>query len=175
MTEDERSELLDDEWLIVRNSGEIPEITYHSSLYFLEQDPEGSGLSLTETEKQFLKDAALDRYFEIILRDIQLENFHKTIYRGIRRSIYNWHRCLAFVERQGGDCDGFREIAVAALVLFLEEGSNAAGGSLPERFLNCSFDELMEFFEDLGFAFEGLSLDLEGFCLLDERLNSGVT
>jgi len=175
VTEDERSELLDDEWLIVRNSGEIPEITYHSSLYFLEQDSDGPDLTLTETEKQFLKDAALDRYFEIILRDIQLENFHKTIYRGIRRSIYNWHRCLAFAERQGIDCDGFRETVVAALVLFLAEGSNAAGGSLPERFLNCSFDELMEFFEDLRFAFEELSLELEGFCLLEERLDSEIT
>jgi hypothetical protein len=171
VTEEERRELLDDEWLIVRNSGEIPEITYHSSLYYLGQDPDGPDLTLTEIEKQFLKDAAFERYSEIILRDIQLENFHKTIYRGVRRTIYNWHRCLAFGERQGIDCGSFRETLVAALILFLEEGSRAAGGSLPEQFLNCSFDELGDFFKDLGVPFEKVSVDLESFCLLEEGLD----
>ncbi len=165
MTEEERAELLDDEWLIVRNSGEIPEITYHSVLYFVSVDPEGPGIDLSENEKKHLKDAAVQRYHEIILRDIQLENFHKTIYRGIKRTIYNWYRCKAFGERQNLDCNAFRETAARILLLFLEQGMQAAGESLPENFLNCHFDELVAFTKELSIAPEKLSPDLVQFCL----------
>lgn len=167
MTEEERAELLEDEWLIVRNSGEIPEITYHSSLYFVSVDPEGPGFELSEVEKNRLKDAAVQRYHEIILRDIQLENFHKTIYRGIRRTIYNWYRCKAFTERQNLDCDAFRETAARDLILFLEQGMQAAGNSLPVNFLNCCFEELLELAKELNVDPEKLSPNLLKYCLPD--------
>lgn len=167
MTEEERAELLDDEWLIVRHSGEIPEITYHSSLYFVSVDLDGPGLALCVDEKKRLQDAAVQRYYEIILRDLQLENFHKTIYRGVRRSIYNWHRCMAFGQRQNLDCYAFRETVAENLIQFLEQGMQAAGKSLPENFLNCYIHELQEFTIELKLDPEMLSPCLAQFCLQD--------
>lgn len=167
MTEEERAELLEDEWLIVRNSGEIPEITYHSSLYFISVDPDGPGFELRAVEENHLKEAAVQRYHEIILRDIQLENFHKTIYRGIRRTIYNWYRCKAFGERQNLDCNAFRETAARELILFLQQGMQAAGKSLPINFLNCCYRELLELAEELNVDPEKLSPNLVQFCLPD--------
>jgi len=167
------TELLEDEWLIVRNSGEIPEITYHGSLYFLEKDPLGPGLELSSTEKQHLKEAAVERYQEIILRDIQIENFSKTIYRGVKRSIYNWHRYEAFCARQELQCLQFRGTVSTALLLFLEQGTNEAGKSVPEQFLNCRVDELQKFMEDLGGKKEQLPDDFSRHCLVEPDTTEG--
>jgi len=164
VTENERQEILADEWLMVRHSGEIPEITFHATLYFLTEEKDGPGLKLRASELTTLKEAALERYYEIILRDISVENFHKTIYRGVRRSLYNWHRCKAFAERQFVRCDDFREKAVRTLLLFVEQGIKAAGRDLPEKFINCSLDELEELTEELGLD---LPQNIAQFCLPD--------
>jgi hypothetical protein len=161
------TELLIDEWLIVRNSGEIPEITYHASLYYLEKDPLGPDIELTNGQKQYLKDAAVERYQEIILRDIRIENFPKTIYRGVKRTIYNWHRYQAFCARQELDCLKFRKTVVTTLLLFLEQGTTAAGESLPEQFLNCRFNELLQFTEELQISIEKFPDNLSRYCLVE--------
>ena len=161
------TELLDNEWLIVRNSGEIPEITYHASLYHLEKDPMGPGVELTNAQKQHLKDAAVERYHEIILRDIQIGNFPKTIYRGVKRTIYNWHRYQAFCARQGLECRKFRQTVATTLLLFLEQGVEVAGDSLPEQFLNCRFDELWQFAEELHINKEKMPDTLSNYCLAE--------
>jgi len=161
VTSEERKEVLADEWIIVRNSGEIPEITYHSALHFLEKDTDGPGFLLCEEERTELKEAAVQRYHEIILRDIDIENFHKTLYRGIERTIYNWSRFRAFCERQNLDFDGFRESVATALLLFLEQGRIAAGETLPAQFLNCDLDSLQAFAEEL--RLEQLPLGLDAF------------
>jgi len=62
VTPEERDELLAEEWLIVRHSGGIPEITLHSSLYYLSKESDGPQLSLSEEELSRLKDAAAQRY-----------------------------------------------------------------------------------------------------------------
>ncbi len=165
MTEEERRELLADEWLIVRNSGEIPEITFHSSLYYLTEDEEGPGLCLAEEEILALKEAAGKRYQEIILRDMDLDNFHKTIYRGIRRSIYNWERYLKFCQRQSISCGDFRQTVARNLLFFLEQGKSGAGKQLPEVFINCSFFQLICFGQELGLGLEQLPGDIYLFCL----------
>lgn len=164
MTEDERADILADEWLIVRNSGEIPEIAFYSSLYYLTEDDDGPCLSLSEEEIQVLKEAAVERCQEIVLRDMLLENFDKTIYRGIRRSIYNWQRYQTFCRRQSLSLLGFRNTVARTFLLFLEEGVSAAGTSLPEAFINCSLDELIRFGEELGVAAEQLPADCGRFC-----------
>ncbi len=168
MTSEERAELLGDEWLIVRHSGEIPEITYHSSLYYLTEDRDGPGLVLTDEELVFLRDAAVQRYHEIVLRDISIENVHKSIYRGVRRSLYNWHRCKAFVERQSISCDSFQEKAAKQLLLFLEQGMVAAGKSIPEVFINCTVGQLQELAAELGIAAEQLPSGIGRFCQAEE-------
>ncbi|MEN8198729.1 MAG: hypothetical protein ABFR63_01520 [Thermodesulfobacteriota bacterium] len=169
MTEAERRELLGDEWLIVRNSGEIPEITYHSCLYYLETDSDGPALRLSDEERQTLKEAALERYYEIILRDLTLDNFHKSIYRGVRRTIYNWQRCRMFSLRQGISCEGFRENAGQALLLFLREGRTAVGSELPENFINCTAAELYELAAELSLKAEQLPPNIDSSCLQERN------
>ncbi len=167
MTEGERGELLDDEWLIVRNSGEIPEITYHSSVYYLQEDDDGPALELTDDECRVLKEAALERYHEIIIRDISLENYHQSIYRGVRRTLYNWQRCQVFCVRQSIRNDAFRETAARALLCFLKSGIAVAGRTLPVHFINCSIADLRELIEELKVDPGQLPHDIAKFCLQD--------
>lgn len=164
MTEEERRDVLADEWLIVRNSGEIPEIAFYSSLYYLSEDDDGPGLSLSDEEIHVLKEAAAARCQEIVLRDMLLENFDKTIYRGIKRSIYNWHRYQTFCRRQSLSLHDFRSTVARTFLLFLEEGASAAGSSLPEVFINCSLDELIRFGKELGVEAQQLPADTGRFC-----------
>lgn len=165
MTEEERKELLADEWLIVRDSGEIPEITFHATLHYLTEENDGPGLSLNDEELDELKDAAVQRYHEIILRDMNIENFHKSHYRGLRRSLYNWHRCVAFMERQSIKADDFKRRAAKSLLLFIEQGIALAGKELPENFINCSVLELTELADEFGVSAEKIPSAIEQFCL----------
>jgi hypothetical protein len=95
-----RREILEEEWLIVRHSGEIPEIALHSALYFLTEDPLGPCLQLSVEEIESLQEAAICRFQEIIRRDLCFDNRNLSLYRGVRRAIVNWHRFVAFCERQ---------------------------------------------------------------------------
>jgi len=95
-----RRDVLEEEWLIVRHSGEIPEIALHSALYFLTEDPVGPRLHLSVEEIESLQDAAISRYQEIIRRDLCFANRTLPMYRGVRRAIFNWRRFVAFCERQ---------------------------------------------------------------------------
>ncbi|MBW6521220.1 MAG: hypothetical protein K0A99_09475 [Desulfoarculaceae bacterium] len=95
-----RREFLEEEWLMVRHSGEIPEIAFHSALYFLTDDPDGPRLQLSVEEIESLQDAAITRYQEIIMRDLCYEKRKLSSYRGVRRAIFNWHRFVTFCERQ---------------------------------------------------------------------------
>jgi len=165
MIEEERKGLLADEWLIVRNSGEIPEITFHATLHYLTEDTDGPGLLLTQAELDELKDAAVKRYQEIILRDMNIENFHKSLYRGLRRSLFNWHRFVAFRKRQSIQVDDFKKIAAKSLLLFLEQGMALAGQELPRNFINCSALELAELAGEFGVATDKLPSNIRQFCL----------
>lgn len=170
MNTEERSEILDDEYLIVRNSGEIPEITLHSALHFLTEDPEGPGLELTGDELSVLKSAAAERCQEIVLRDIQLENYHKTLYRGIRRSIYNLERYQQFCTRQDLDWHGFQKTVGEQLLRFLDEGVSVAGTDIPKQFLNCTYPQLLDFASECGVKKEQLPENIENHCTLEADL-----
>jgi hypothetical protein len=164
MNREERNEILDDEYLIVRNSGEIPEITLHSALHFLTEDPEGPGIELADEELSVLKSAAAERYQEIVLRDIQLKNYHKTLYRGIRRSIYNLERYQQFCMRQDLDWHDFQQIVGEQLLRFLDEGISAAGTDIPKQFLNCTYSQLVDFSNECGVAKGQLPKNIEHYC-----------
>ncbi|MHB1014801.1 MAG: hypothetical protein ACYC2W_05950, partial [Desulfurivibrionaceae bacterium] len=70
----DRESLLAEEILIVRHSGEIPEIAFHSSLYYLCEDPAGPQLTLREKELDILRQQVVARYRDILLRDLSPEN-----------------------------------------------------------------------------------------------------
>jgi hypothetical protein len=165
MTEEQRAELLDDEWLIVRHSGEIPEITYHSSLYYLTLDRDGPQLALLDSELSQLKDAAVQRYQEIVLRDLSLDNFHKTIFRGPRRTLYNWQRFQDFTKRQDIAFGDFGHVVARELLRFLEQGVAGAGSTVPQHFINCKEEQLLEFVTELGINQQLLPPHIGQFCI----------
>jgi len=165
VTAEERKTLLADEWLIVRNSGEIPEITFHSTLHYLQEASDGPELVLIEEELRALKDAAIQRYHEIILRDLDINNFHQSVYRGVKRALYNQKRCEAFMERQAILEKDFQKIAAQTLVLFLKQGAAVAGKTLPDVFINCSMAELIELAGEFEVTVEAFPVGIERFCL----------
>ena len=122
-----RQEVLEDEWFIVRHSGEIPEIALHSALYYLTDDPDGPRLQLSGEESEYLQEAAASRYHEIIMRDLCFENRDLTIYRGVRRAICNWHRFVAFCERQDSVSNQLRVATAEAFLTLLKKALPATG------------------------------------------------
>lgn len=116
-----RQELLENEWFVVRHSGEIPEIALHSALHYLTEDLNGPQLQLGIEELHSLQEAAATRYQEIIRRDLCYENHKLTIYRGIQRAIFNWHRFVAFCERQDTACRTLHKPEIAVCRSFQEQ------------------------------------------------------
>lgn len=149
-------DIFEDEWYLVRYSGEIPEIALNSSFYYLTRDKNGPEMALTEEQVLRLKHAAMDRFHEIILRDMIPENRDKTIYRGIRRSIANWDRYQQFCLRQELDGEAFKREVAQQLLHFLDVHQNevCSGGECP--LLDCSFDELISFSRAVGIEAEEL-------------------
>ncbi|MBC8207567.1 MAG: hypothetical protein H8E79_00135 [Desulfobulbaceae bacterium] len=162
----ERQEVLEDEWLVVRHSGEIPEIALHSALYYLTDDPEGPGLTLSTDELQFLREAATERFGEIILRDLNYDHVHLRIYRGLKRVVYNWSRFQAFCKRQEVDSGPLREQAAAELrrKLTLVQAEQ----EVESPFFNCTCAELSTLLKDLDLAELQLPSALVCLCLPDD-------
>jgi hypothetical protein len=188
-----RQELLEDEWLVVRHSGEIPEIALHSAFYYLTEDPTGPGLRLSVEEIQSLREAAATRYQEIIMRDLCFENRELTVYRGVRRAIFNWHRFVAFCERQNEDCHTLRQATAEAFLVLVHKvlrqasdqgrtdlnpaplsslltsrssalpGSIDIGPSLASVF-NCTFHDLTLFGSELGIYEGQIPPEISQFC-----------
>ncbi|MGI6656993.1 MAG: hypothetical protein ACOX5Z_09265 [Desulfobulbus sp.] len=159
-----REEILESEWLVVRHSGEIPEVAFHGSLHHLTEDPEGPGLELTLEEVHKLEDAALARYREIILRDLNPENRDERIFRGLKRVHHNWFRYARFCEEI--DCDGeaFREQAGQALVGYLEQECSEVRSGMRTSSVNCCAAEVRELLEALQVRPDALSLDWTCLC-----------
>lgn len=159
-----RHEVLEDEWLIVRHSGEIPEIALHSVFYYLTEDPQGPQLHLGADEIRSLQEAAAARYQEIILRDLCYENMELTIYRGVRRAIFNWHRFVAFCERQKSSFHNLRRVTADALLLLVNKVLQAHGKSTPIPVFNCTFLELTLFGRELGIREEQIPETIRLLC-----------
>jgi len=150
MAENNFPELLEDEWYIVRYSGEIPEIAYNSAIYFLTRAKDGPRRKLSGEQVTFLQKAAMDRYREIVLRDLYHENHGKSIYRGIKRSIENYQRMCRFCSRQGLRGDDIRLETARQLLLFLRrEIEEVVRKGSRASIINCSREELYQFFSDL--------------------------
>lgn len=164
-TEDE-SELIDNEWYIVRYSGEIPEIAYNSAIYFLTRASDGPQIILRELHLNHLQQAAIDRYEEIILRDLLHENVGKSIYRGVARSICNYDRFTQFCMRQNLDVEPVRSNAGRILSEYLRIEYERLTNTNYTSVLNCSFAELTSFAETLGVPFLSKYSLLNSFCLV---------
>jgi hypothetical protein len=151
MTEQDRRSLVEDELFLLRDSGELPEIAYHSSLYYLTEDQDGPSLILREDELRLLQEAALERCREIVLRDLLPENRDLSLYRGLRRSIFNWRRYGTFCQRidQRQD-DAFKERVAQALVRFIRQEAADVEEGYRESSVNCTTEDLLVFAEEVG-------------------------
>jgi len=163
-TED-ASELIDNEWYIVRYSGEIPEIAYNSAVYFLTRSPDGPQITLNDVHFNRLKQAAVDRYEEIILRDLLHENVGKSIYRGIVRSICNYDRFTRFCKRHGLSPETIQIAAGQVLSDFFQTEFEWLASKNYNPVINCSFSELTRFAETLGISFLAEYSLFEAHCL----------
>lgn len=143
-------EQLEDEWYMVRHSGEIPEIALNASFYYLCQDKRGPQLTLTKEQRLQLKYAARDRFREIVLRDLIPENRDKTIYRGTERAIANWQRYVDFCGRQDLRVGEFRDQVAEQFRTFMAAEQQAATGCDCPSGINCSLDDLIQFAHSLG-------------------------
>ena len=165
MINEDRTAILEEEVLILRDSGEIPEIAFHSSLHYLMTDEEGPQMVLTAEELQLLQDVALSRYREIVLRDLNPANRDLGMYRGIRRTLYNWQRMQDFCKRIGrGDGSSFKETVGRALVDFLkQELVDVRRGSRTSS-VNCSVDKIVAFAGMLDLAPDCLPVGWQELC-----------
>lgn len=183
-----RQELLEDEWLGVRHSGEIPEIVLYSALFYLAEDQSGPRLQLSLEETQSLRQAAAARYQEIILRDLCFENRALRVYRGVQRAIFNWHRFVAFCARHDEECQTLRQVTADAFLVLLRKAadttappspdcSSAIPGSLDTELslttiFNCSFHDLTLFGRELGIDDGLIPQEISQLCYRAEDMKS---
>ena len=160
----DREYMLEEEWLLVRHSGEIPEVALHASLHFLCEDEDGPGLILTEEEIKPLQDAALTRYQEIVLRDLDVANRDLSLFRGLRRANHNWYRFVRFSEKIGRPHEEFRATAAEALLGYLRLERVEVDAGTREPSINCSAEALLTFALALGVEPAALPEHWPGLC-----------
>lgn len=159
------AEAIENEWYVIRYSGETPEIAYNSAIYFLARAKDGPHLSLAEGQVDFLKQAAVLRYTEIVLRDLQHANCTKSIYRGIARSIINYRRFCMFCMRQHLDVNVVRAQAAEALQVFIETEIQQLQSVNRQSIINCTYQELQDYAVELGVEWGRWCEVLEKHCL----------
>ncbi len=153
-----------DELLIVRHSGEIPEVALHGSLYYLTQDPEGPGLVLDPREIKALKSMVMERYREIIRRDLDPANRDKPLYRGLARAAVNWRRLVRFCRNEGLAVDGQRTVIGRDFLDFVRREAAEVAAGLRLSSINCSIAELRVLTTDLGLDPDNLPAAWEKLC-----------
>ncbi|WPD23088.1 MAG: hypothetical protein SD837_00710 [Candidatus Electrothrix scaldis] len=161
----ERRSIIEDELFLLRDSGELPEIAYHSSIYYLTEDQDGPGLVLTESEKSLLQEAALERCREIVLRDLMPDNRDLGIYRGPQRSIYNWRRYCSFCRRSGRRIDDcFRAEVAQAFINFIQQELRDFAEGEGSSSVNCGQEDLIFFAEQIGICPDTLENGWQALC-----------
>ena len=148
-TSTEFTDAFENEWFAVRYSGEMPEVALYSAFYYLSEDKDGPRKQLSEEQRQMLVDAAVERFREIVLRDLDHDNRGTRIYRGVQRSLHNWRRFVGFCSRQSARCDLLMSEVREALRSFLDEEILDVERSGRTTCLNCTIEELTEFSGDL--------------------------
>jgi hypothetical protein len=155
--------ILDDELLIIRHSGEIPEVALQGSIFFLTGDPQGPGLTLGSEELQQMKGKVVERYLEMIARDLEPENRDKGIYRGLARCIVNWQRMASFCYRENFDLDPLRADTSNSLILFIKNEKKDVGEGKSSS-INCCQTTLNGFANELGIVPRELPTGWQELC-----------
>ncbi|NQS71120.1 MAG: hypothetical protein HQQ73_03000 [Desulfobulbaceae bacterium] len=161
---DERLLILEEEVLLVRHSGEIPEVALHASLYYLQEDEEGPQLLLSAEEEQLLEQAAAERYEEIIRRDLDLANRDLRLFRGIRRAEENWRRYVRFCEKSRIDADPLRQEVGQALCAYLKQEHDEVARGQRSPSVNCPQETVRALAAALQLRPEALPAGWECLC-----------
>ena len=155
---------LSEEILIIRHSGEIPEVTYHGSLHYLSEDPEGPHIDIARKDLLPLKTEVINRYRTIILRDLLPENRDKGLYRGVARSIANWHRLCKFCNKEKREISAIQEEIAETFLKFIRQELNDVNSSNRKSCINCDSGAMSAFAEDLGLSSENLPPGWQVLC-----------
>ncbi|WP_181448004.1 hypothetical protein [Dissulfurirhabdus thermomarina] len=153
-----------EEVLLIRHSGEIPEVAFHGSLHYLTEDPEGPGLVLGKAHLHRLKVAVVARYRAILLRDLDPGNRDRRLYRGVARSIWNWRRLRDFCRREGLEAEEIRREAARALEAFLRCELDDVRAGRRTSCINCPAEDLRAFARELGIRDTRLPKGWEALC-----------
>ena len=164
MIEKAKKAYIEEETFIVRHSGEIPEVAYHGSLYYLTEDPSGPGILLELHEIIPLKQAVVERYREILLRDIDPGNRDKRIYRGLARCLANWQRLEKFCAREKMDFLVIQNEAATALKEFLNNEIDEVVNDNRSSCVNCSAKEIEILVNSLGISVVDLPEGWQELC-----------
>lgn len=151
MTKNTQANLINDEVLIIENSGEMPEVILHGSLYYLGRDPDGPNIVLAIQDLRRLKQAVVEGYRKIIVRDLTLKNRGKRHYRGLARCIVNWQRLRKFCQREGFDITPVAIEICELLQRFMLGEYEDICAKNRQCCINCSLAELLAFFFQVGF------------------------
>ncbi|MDJ0810499.1 MAG: hypothetical protein QNJ48_08300 [Desulfobacterales bacterium] len=151
MPDDSRHTILEDELIMIRSSGEIPEVALHNAVHYLTRDAEGPGLTLRPGEIRRLQEAVLQRYQRIILRDLNARLRDKPVYRGIERSIINWGRLCRFAAREKFALQALKTEIATALGAFLEQEVVDVAAGRRATCVNCNLERLQTFSAAVGY------------------------
>ncbi len=149
---------------IIAHAGELPEVAFYESLFFLTTSPTGPGLKLWPEEVVFLKEGVIEGYKRIILRDLNPQNRTKEIFRGIERAVVNLKRLKKFAQKEGLEISHLLSEIANALRQYVQTEINdqelAANGI---RTINCDQQEWDWFCQELGLKPAHLIPDIEAF------------
>ena len=165
----DKEKYIEEETFIIQHAGEIPEVAYHGSLYFLTNDPEGPGLKIDPDDIVSLKQAVISRYRTIILRDLDPGNRDKRKYRGPARCVVNWQRLVKFCTREKMAYENIRAESADMLCKFLQREAADVKSGFRSSSINCSVREIASLAESLGLAPEALPKGWQKLCI-DGRL-----
>jgi hypothetical protein len=149
-----RQELIAEEIFMLTDGGEMPEVAFHSAVYYLAEDKDGPALELGEEDVALLKEAVVQRYTAIILRDLCPENKHTAIFRGLKRSAVNWQRLVSYAERENIDLTAIQIQVAQALLNFLQHEYDAVICRGEICCVNCSQERLGDYAKSLGVVLE---------------------
>lgn len=164
---DTKKQYIEEEALIVRHSGEIPEVALHGSVYFLTTDPDGPAIHLDQNDLLHLKKIVVERYCEIIRRDLDPENRDKTIYRGLARSYANWSRLTQFCNRENFQIEEIRMEMAFLLRSFLHNEAKEVFSKERKTCINLSMASLDNYRKELGLAAKNLPENVILLCPSD--------
>jgi len=137
-----------EEAFLIEHSGELPEVAYYNSIYYLCEDKDGPMLNLSEEDLLALKKAVIKQYLKIIKRDLTPSNKEKRIYRGIERAWVNWNRLLNFTKKFNIDISDAKAIIKQQLISFLENEIQELSSGKKVN-LNISKEDLSNFLKGL--------------------------